>query len=156
MTSWQQVARLAPRLFNHQDCHHNGRVGHWFTKEGCSVWRSEIRCVSASNSLETEERTRFPLFPMISDKTHSNAGRVREYLAARTYTHNINANRHEIVSRRHGDSSPPRFKRTKQAQMALRFWTPSTIYRQKKKGRKKKIFTIDQTPARTQSSLSTH
>lgn len=62
MTSLQQVAQFVPRVFNHQDCHHNGCVNHWFTKEGLSVQRSQIRCVSASNRLETERRTVFPLF----------------------------------------------------------------------------------------------
>jgi len=63
MTSWQQVAQFVPRVFNHQDCHHNGWVGQWFTKEGLSVWRSQIKYVSASNSLENEmRRTLFPLF----------------------------------------------------------------------------------------------
>ncbi|KAF0024706.1 hypothetical protein F2P81_023508 [Scophthalmus maximus] len=60
MTSWQQVAQFVPRVFNHQDCHHNGSVRHWSTKEGLSVWRSPIRVphnesfpYRASNSVPT-------------------------------------------------------------------------------------------------------
>lgn len=62
MTSLQQVAQFVPRVFNHQDCHHNGWVNQWLIKEGPSVPTSQIRCVYASNGLETERRTVSPLF----------------------------------------------------------------------------------------------
>lgn len=62
MTSLQQVAQFVPRVFNHQDCHHNGWVNQWLIKEGPSVPTSQIRCVYASNGLETDRRTVFPLF----------------------------------------------------------------------------------------------
>lgn len=62
MTSWQQVAPLVPRLFNHPDCHHNGSLGHCFTKEGLCV------CESDKARLQTEENS-VSFILMSRDKT---------------------------------------------------------------------------------------
>ena len=132
MSSWQQVAQFVPRVFNHQDCHHNGWVGQWFTKEGLSVWRSQIRYVSASNSLETQERrTVFPLFWWSEIRWHSK-------LLAFMNTWKLQWSTKMEMSKAASDSACKISYRkmlskygvtewTKQPHMALRFWTPNTI-----------------------------
>ena len=116
MTSWQQVAQFVPRVFNHQDCHHNGWVGH--KRRPLCVEDSDKVCLCFKQSGNRRQENSVSFILMISEKMILQNRSIYEYLEAAINNQNGNWHNRLKTLSKYGA-----VQWTKQPQMALRFWT---------------------------------